>query len=61
MQEAGSQSADLPPLAAGIRRGEGGDGQATQGAGEGNTQLKKLVANQALDLSILKEVAEGKW
>ncbi len=24
-----------------------------------NTQLKKLVANQALDLSILKEVAEG--
>jgi hypothetical protein len=22
---------------------------------------KKLVANQALDLSILKEVAEGKW
>ena len=26
-----------------------------------NAQLKKLVANQALDLSILKEVAEGKW
>ena len=26
-----------------------------------NGQLKKLVANQALDLSILKEVAEGKW
>ena len=26
-----------------------------------NTQIKKLVANQALDLSILKEVAEGKW
>ena len=26
-----------------------------------NTQFKKLVANQALDLSILKEVAEGKW
>ena len=24
-----------------------------------NVQLKKLVANQALDLSILKEVAEG--
>ena len=24
-----------------------------------NTQRKKLVANQALDLSILKEVAEG--
>ena len=24
-----------------------------------NTQLKKLVANPALDLSILKEVAEG--
>ena len=24
-----------------------------------NAQLKKLVANQALDLSILKEVAEG--
>ena len=26
-----------------------------------NAQRKKLVANQALDLSILKEVAEGKW
>ena len=26
-----------------------------------NAQLKRLVANQALDLSILKEVAEGKW
>ena len=24
-------------------------------------RLKRLVANQALDLSILKEVAEGKW
>ena len=24
-------------------------------------QLKKLVAQQALDLRILKEVAEGKW
>jgi len=26
-----------------------------------NERLKRLVANQALDLSILKEVAEGKW
>ena len=26
-----------------------------------NVQLKKLVAEQALDLRILKEVAEGKW
>ena len=26
-----------------------------------NSQLKKLVAEQALDLRILKEVAEGKW
>jgi len=26
-----------------------------------NMRLKRLVANQALDLSILKEVAEGKW
>ena len=26
-----------------------------------NVQLKKLVAEQALDLRILQEVAEGKW
>lgn len=26
-----------------------------------NTQLKKMVAELALDLRILKEVAEGKW
>lgn len=26
-----------------------------------NTRLKKLVAEQALDMAILKEVAEGKW
>jgi putative transposase len=26
-----------------------------------NTRLKKLVANQALDLSILKEVAQGNF
>ena len=28
---------------------------------EENAGLKKLVAEQALDLSLLKEVAEGKW
>jgi len=48
-------------MASGIRRGEGGNGQATQGAGEGNTQLKKLVADLSLDKAILKEIAEGKW
>jgi putative transposase len=26
-----------------------------------NAQLKRLVADQALDLSLLKEVVEGKW
>ena len=26
-----------------------------------NERLKRLVANQALDISILNEVAEGKW
>ena len=26
-----------------------------------NTRLKRLVADQALDMAILKEVAEGKW
>jgi putative transposase len=26
-----------------------------------NIRLKKLVADQALDMAILKEVAEGKW
>lgn len=26
-----------------------------------NGRLKRLVADQALDISILKEVAEGKW
>ena len=26
-----------------------------------NARLKKIVADQVLDISILKEVAEGKW
>ena len=26
-----------------------------------NTRLKKLVAEQALDMDMLKEIAEGKW
>lgn len=26
-----------------------------------NSRLKRLVADQALDMAILKEVAEGKW
>jgi hypothetical protein len=26
-----------------------------------NARLKRLVADQALDMAILKEVAEGKW
>ena len=26
-----------------------------------NTRLKRVVADQALDMAILKEVAEGKW
>jgi hypothetical protein len=26
-----------------------------------NTHLKKLVADQALDMAILQEVAEGRW
>jgi putative transposase len=26
-----------------------------------NARLKKLVADQALDMAILKEVAQGKW
>lgn len=26
-----------------------------------NAQLKRIVADQALDLTMLKEVAEGKW
>lgn len=28
---------------------------------EENTRLKRLAANQALDIPALKEVAEGKW
>jgi putative transposase len=28
---------------------------------EENARLKRLVANQALDLAALKELAEGKW
>ena len=35
--------------------------QQFKGLERENVQLKKLVAEQALDLRILKEVAEGKW
>jgi len=42
-------------------RGKGGDDQAAAAFGKGERQLKKLVADQALDLSLLKELNEGKW
>ena len=59
MQEAGSESTDLPLMAAGIRRGEGETVKRLKALEKENIQLKKLVAELSLDKAILKEIAEG--
>lgn len=38
-----------------------GEAKRFEGAGAENARLKKLVANQALDIDMLKELAEGNF
>src|SRR3712207_2939793 len=52
----------VPPLEKPIRWDEHLGGQAAQGAlKKENARLKKLVAEQALDIDILKEVSRGNF
>ena len=60
-QEAGDHGADVLPLAQGVRRPADRPGQAAQGAGEGERPAEEVVANQALDMEILKEAASGNF
>ncbi len=61
MQEAGSQRGDLPSLEPGIWGTKEDTVKRRKELEKENGRLKKLVAEQALDMAILKEVAEGKW
>ena len=61
LQEAGGQRSDVLPLAKGVRRLAPRPSEAAQGTRRENTRLKKLVADQALDNMILKEVASGNF
>ena len=47
--------------AEGIWRPEGGAGQRAEGVGEGNTRLKRLVAELSLEKQVFKDVAEGNF
>ncbi len=51
----------LEPVAGSVRRHEGERGQAAKELEAENVRLKKLVANQALDIDMLREVAEGNF
>ena len=61
LQEAGSQSADLPPLAAEYGGAKEETVKRLKELEKENGRLKKLVAELSLDKAILKEVAEEKW
>ena len=52
---------DLPPLEKPLWRDESRCDEATQGAGERERRLKKIVADQAVDIDILKEVSRGNF
>ncbi len=52
---------DLAPLEEPIRRHEGQRRQALKELEKENTRLKRIVANQALDIDMLKEPTEGKF
>ena len=53
---------DLAPLAEPVRRDEGRRRQAAEGARAARTQrLKKIVADQALDIDMLKELNRGNF
>lgn len=50
----------MASLAGPVRRHEGQRGQTAQRTRE-NARLKKLVANQALDIDMLKEISAGNF
>ena len=53
---------DVLSLASEVRWHETRDGQATESFLEKeNARLKKMVAEQALDMEILKEASKGNW
>ena len=54
MTPAGSQPADLLPVASGVRRHEPQMTKQLKALQKENSRLKKLVAEQALDMEILK-------
>jgi putative transposase len=59
--DAGDHRADVLPLASEVRRYGPDLAKQLRALEKENAQLKRLVANQALDMEILKEAAKGNW
>lgn len=51
----------MASLAGPVRRDEAADAKRLKEVEAENARLKKLVANQALDIDMLREVAEGNF
>jgi len=51
----------MASLACPVRRDEGQRGEAAQELEAENARLKKLVANQALDIDMLKDLSAGNF
>ena len=56
-----NHGADLPPLAQGVWRLEGGPGKRLKELEQENGKLKRLVAELSLDKQILQDIARGNF
>ena len=61
LSEVGNHRADILSMAEGVRCLRVDQVRAIEGTGTENGRLKKLVADQALDLAILKEASSGNF
>ena len=61
MQDPGDQFSDLLPLASEVRGMKPSMTKELKALQKENARLKKMVAEQALDMEILKEAAKGNW
>jgi|GEM_PF-3308519 len=58
---AGRFRGDAAPLAGGVRGGGPGCGTPAEGAGDGERPAEAQVADQQLDIQILKEISKGEF
>ncbi len=61
MQTPGGVGPDLASLGGPVRRDEGRGRQRLKELEKQNQRLKKIVADQTLDIDMLKELNRGNW